>query len=176
MEDDAGTLPQCNIWRGAVVIVVMVGTNPYSFERLVKAVDDIAADGKEEFFVQLGNTSYEPLNCPFERFIEKPALEEMMKVADVIICHGGFGSIRDGLVHRKPVIAVPRQQALGECMDWQEELVRELEDQGRILAVYDIAALGEAIEKAKTFHGNQGEKNRIPQIISDYLRQSFPGI
>jgi len=176
MEDDAGTLPKCSVWGGAVVIVVLVGTNPYSFERLVKAVDDIAADGKKEFFVQLGNTPYEPHNCSFERFIDKPVLEEMMEVADVVICHGGFGSIRDGLAHGKPVIAVPRQQALGECMDRQEELVRELEDQGRILAVYDIAALEEAIEKAKSFHGNQGERNRIPQIISDYLRQSFPGI
>jgi len=158
------------------VIVVLVGTNPYSFERLVKAVDDIAAHGKEEFFVQLGNTPYEPHHCPFERFIEKPVLEEMMKMADLIICHGGFGSIRDGLVHRKAVIAVPRQEELGECMDRQEELVRELEDQGRILAVYDTAGLEVAIQKARSFQGDQGGQTRIPQIISDYLRQSFPEI
>ena len=155
------------------MIVVLVGTNPYSFERLVKAVDAIEAKGKEEFFVQLGYTPYEPRRCAFERFIAKPLLEDKISRADLIICHGGFGSIRDGLALGKPVVAVPRQESLGECNDRQEELVRELEEQGRILAVYDVAMLEETIVKARHFSGKQGDKNRIPDIISEYLSKAF---
>ena len=123
----------------------------------------------------MGNTPYEPSHCVFDRFLDKQLLEDKMKSADVIISHGGFGSIRDGLSFKKPVIAVPRQQAYGERMDLQEELVNELQEQGRILAVYDISKLESAIEGAKSFHAKQGDDKRIPQIISDYLSESFPG-
>ena len=79
------------------MIAVLLGTNPYSFEPLVMAVDAIAERGEEEFFVQLGNTPYEPRHCAFVRFIEKELLEEKIDAATLVITHGGFGSIRDAL-------------------------------------------------------------------------------
>ena len=155
------------------MIVVLLGTNPYSFERLVKAVDAIAEKGEEEFFVQLGNTPYEPRYCPFVRFIMKESLEAKIREATVVITHGGFGSIRDALAKRKPVIAVPRMEKFGECMDRQMELVSELEKAGRILAVYDVSALHKTIGEAKNFVGREITPNRIPQIIAEFLGNSF---
>ncbi len=154
------------------MILVLVGTNPYSFERLVSEVDRLAKAGVADFFVQLGNTPYEPAHCDFERFVDKDIILKKMAEADVIICHGGFGSIRDALATGKVPVVVPRLQEKNECNDYQVELVKELDSEGRIVAVYDIAGLEDAIGQAplKDFVG--GEGNRIPRIIQEFIDQN----
>ena len=153
------------------MILVLVGTNPYSFERLVAEVDRLAAEKKADFFVQLGNTPFEPSHCLFERFIDKDIILKKMAKADVIICHGGFGSIRDALATGKVPIVVPRLPEKSECNDYQVELVKELEEEGRIIAVYDINDLAAAIEKAPHTRYVGGEGNRIPGIIQNFIDQ-----
>jgi UDP-N-acetylglucosamine transferase subunit ALG13 len=172
---DARTLSERGLWRTLVVIVVLVGTNPYSFERLVKKVDELANANSWDVFIQLGNTAYVPRHCDFERFITKDELVKKISAADAVICHGGFGSIRDVLACGKPVIAVPRKPQLGESNDVQEELVRELEKEGRVLAVYDIERLQETIELAKSFVSSGSPGHRIPQLIQEFLTNQLVG-
>ena len=151
------------------MILTLVGTNPYSFERLVATIDHLAAEKQWEVFVQLGNTPYEPVNCVFERFVDKDIILKKMEEAEVIICHGGFGSIRDALATGKVPVVVPRMPEKSECNDYQVELVKELEEEGRIIAVYDINDLAAAIEKAPHTRYVGGEGNRIPGIIQNFI-------
>jgi UDP-N-acetylglucosamine transferase subunit ALG13 len=70
-------------------------------------------------------------------------------------------------------VVVPRQQEFNECNDYQLELVRELDEMGKILAVYDIAALEQAINKARNFVSEHITENRIPSIIDDFLKKNL---
>jgi beta-1,4-N-acetylglucosaminyltransferase len=151
------------------MIIVLTGTNPYCFERLVKAVDAWVQISQKEVFVQLGNTKYEPKNCKFERFLNRKRLLALISNAELVISQGGFGSLRDCLGANRKVIAVPRFPALGESTDCQEELVRALEQQGRLIAVYDIRDLPKAIGSISEFQPKQGQPSRVVHIIEEFL-------
>lgn len=152
------------------MIVALVGTNPYSFERFVRPLDELAKRDGLDVFIQLGNTVYEPRYCGFERFVDHARLLEMMANAELIVTHGGFGSIRDALHLNKPVIAVPRQPELAESQDYQEEMVRAFESEGYVIGLYDMSGLSEAISRARDFKAGAYEKSRVPQILTDYLK------
>ena len=171
MEAFEEILSQCSIWRPSVVITVLLGTAPYQFPRLVTMVDKLAGNKGWDVFIQLGHTDYRPKNCKFEHFIDREYLLKKLKDSQMIICHGGFGSIRDGLHSGRPVIAVPRNKTFGELINnHQLELVNELESEGRVLAVYEIEKLPTVIEHAKSFRPNPGKGNRIPEILSQFLK------
>ena len=151
------------------MITVMLGTNPYSFDRLVKPVDELCGKNGWNAFVQLGNTKYTPLNMKYANFVPRDVLMNYIRKSDVVICQGGFGSIRDALSCDKPVVAVPRRREFGESPDDQVEMVREMEKEGYVIAVYDINGLEEAISKARDFDPVKRPKSRIPQIINEFL-------
>ncbi len=135
------------------MILVVTGLNIRAFERLVKAVDELARMApEEEFFIQTGSTQYQPLYCSWSPAVDFLEFEEMVERADVLVSHGGAGAIAGGLERGKPVVVVPRRQEFNEHVnDHQMELTAELETRGRVIAVYDITGLGSAIARAKTF-------------------------
>jgi UDP-N-acetylglucosamine transferase subunit ALG13 len=151
------------------VIVALIGTNPYSFDRMVRPLDEAAGRNGWDVFIQLGHTRYEPRHCRFERFLERDRLLGLIEKAELLVTQGGFGSIREALQYAKPVVAVPRKPELKESQDHQEELVRELEAMGYVLGVYDASQMERAIEKARTFVPASRKESRIPRIIGEFL-------
>ena len=153
------------------MILAIVGTLPYSFERLVRAVDEIAGTGFDAF-IQTGNTPYAPRHCRWQSFLPRDQMLERIRDASLVISHGGFGSLADCLAHEKTVISVARRPELGETFAPQEPLVRALAAQGRIIAVSDVSTLAAAVVSASQFRPASGAENRIPQLISEFLRRS----
>lgn len=151
------------------MIVVLLGTNPYSFDRLAIAVDELAGRRGWDVFMQTGHTRYQPLHCLHERFIAHDRLRSLVHDCSVLITQGGAGSIHEGLAANKPVIAVPRKPELGESQDRQEELVNALARQGRIIAVSDLARLETAIQLANDFRAAPQPANRIPTLIRNFI-------
>ena len=151
------------------MILVLLGTNPYSFSRLAKAVDAYAKGSGEEVFIQLGHTDYIPLYADYVRFLPKQALLERIKGADIVVTQGGFGAIGDCLLVGKKVVAAPRRPEFRESPDRQEELVRELEGLGRLIAVYDIDDLPEAIERAGECEFKHDSENTVRTLIQDFI-------
>ena len=151
------------------MIFVMVGTHSMSFERLVKAMDEIAE--KEEVVIQTGNTDYKPRNARYFAFAGIREVRGYIKKAEVVVTQGGIGSVSDSLRYGKPTVVVPRLKKYGEhTNDHQLDLTRELEKEGRIIAVYDIMDLPRAIEKAKTMVVKKGEaKEGVIDIIETYI-------
>jgi len=167
---DAETLPECSIRRNAVLIAVLTGTGPDSFERLIRPLDELANRHEWEVFIQLGHTPFEPQWCKYERFIERSRLMNIIEGAELVVTHGGFGSMRDALALGKPVVAVPRRADFNEVQDdHQEELVCELERGGYVIGIREISDLEGAIEKARTFSPGIVPKSRIPGLISEFL-------
>lgn len=151
------------------MILVLLGTNPYSFERLARAVDDLAGSRGWDVMMQTGHTPYVPRYARHAAFLPREEIRELVRRCSVLIAQGGAGSIHEGLAAGKPVVAVPRRPELGEAQDRQEELVRALERQGRILAVYELAELESAVDRARTFQPPPPPPNEIPLLIARYL-------
>lgn len=165
-------LSQSQIWGASLLILALLGTNPYNFSRLAEAVDRYAGESGEEIFIQLGHTDYLPQHAKYERFLNKDDLLKKVNEADIVITQGGFGSIADCLRENKKVVAVPRKPALKEAPDDQEELVRELEKLGRLLAVYEIEKLPETVEKAKAFEPQRYGKHKIGILINQFIQEN----
>ncbi len=154
------------------MILVLLGTNPYDFSRLARAADDYAQQAEEEVFIQLGHTDFRPLKAQHCSFMNKDELLAKVASAEVLVTQGGFGSIADGLLAGKPVVAVPRMPELQEAPDRQEELVRELERLGRVVGVYDITDLPAAIQRARHMPVQKSQGSTIPRLIREFIEKN----
>ena len=135
------------------MIFVTVGTHEQQFDRLVKAVDDLKANGTidEPVYVQTGYSSYTPVHCEHSQFVPFGQMEDFMADADVVITHGGPSSFIEAMAAGKVPVVVPRRGDLDEHVnDHQADFVRIVaERQGGIVPVYDVAELPKAIERAR---------------------------
>ena len=135
------------------MVFVTVGTHEQPFDRLVKAIDGLVADGtlREEVFVQAGYCAYEPEHCAWQRFVPATEMRSRMEGADVVVTHGGPSSFVEAMAAGKVPVVVPRYEWFGEHVnDHQEAFVRLVaERQGGIVPVYDTADLAAAIEEAR---------------------------
>lgn len=141
------------------MILIIVGTHYQPFERLIKAGDEYASQTKEKVVIQCGVSNYQCKFAKHFKFCQKEEMKKLINEAEVIVMQGGWGAIREAIDMGKRVIAVPRIEGV-EHVHNQEQIVRKLESQGNILAVYDIKELPKIIKKSKTFmfkpleHGN----------------------
>lgn len=130
------------------MIFVTVGTHEQSFDRLVRKVDEMVRDGiiVEEVFIQTGYTKYKPEYCKCESMIGNDLMQQYSKDARIVITHGGPGSIMTPFGYGKIPIVVPRQHEHNEHVDnHQVRFTNKLEEQKKVLAVYDIEKLAEVI-------------------------------
>lgn len=159
------------------MIFVTVGTPKNNFERLIREVDNLVASKKikENVVIQLGYTKYKPKNCDWFKFMSPDGIEKLCVKSRICITHGGVGSLAILLKHNKPAIVVPRMKKFNEHVDdHQLQIVRELEKQGRIIAVYDIKELGNAIDKAvKSKQIKSQNTNIIIELIQNFIQNSM---
>ncbi|PIU21159.1 MAG: beta-1,4-galactosyltransferase [Candidatus Diapherotrites archaeon CG08_land_8_20_14_0_20_34_12] len=155
-------------------IFISVGTHPQQFDRLLAEADRISAKNKDlQFFAQIGNSEYEPKNFGFARFLEEKEYVERFKKSDLIIAHGGAGTIINALELNKPLIVVPRLKKFKEHTDdHQLDLAKVLEKNGKCLAVYEIERLENAINNSKDKkYEMSSEKEGIIKKIKDFIEK-----
>ncbi|MCX8178498.1 MAG: beta-1,4-galactosyltransferase [Candidatus Aenigmarchaeota archaeon] len=155
------------------MIFVTVGTDEHSFDRLVKKVDELISSGliKDEVIIQIGNTKYEPKNPKWFRFETYEKIKELNKSSDLVITHGGAGSIITALMFGKRIIAVPRMKKYNEHVnDHQLELVKQMEKESRVIGVYDIDNLYQAIVKSYKLK-QTNSKTKLSGFLSKYLEK-----
>jgi UDP-N-acetylglucosamine transferase subunit ALG13 len=159
------------------LIFVVLGTHELPFTRLLKEVE-LLVDQQlltDEIFVQVGNTPYRNDKMTFVPFMSYSEMEKMYQNADLIITHGGTGSITTGVKMGKKVIAVPRWSRHGEHNDdHQLEIVKQFYDSGHILYWDEGMDLKEVIEESHSFKPRPFESGRekILQIIDDFIQAS----
>ena len=158
-------------------IFVTVGTFPYGFNRLFKELDTLVGEKKlkDRIFAQVGSAKvFQPKNFAFQEMLAPEEVEENIKKADLIITHGGIGSIMHALIYRKPLVLVPRLKKFNEAVDdHQLDLCQALENEKKALVAYTMKDLLKTIKKAKTFrfkhHGQ--EKSLITEIIERAFKE-----
>ena len=156
-------------------IFVSVGTHPQQFDRLLQELDRLAGQGKvgAGIFAQTGNSGYAPKNYRFERFVGEKDYNSRMGKADVVVSHGGAGTIINALRLGKKLVVVPRVKKFGEhTNDHQLDLAKALEKQGKCIAVYDIAELGKALKKAQSFRPViASNRERLVERIREFIER-----
>ena len=156
------------------MILVMLGTQNNSFHRLLEEIDNLIEKGiiTDEVVVQAGHTKYDSKNMKIFGLISQEELEELIKKADLVITHGGVGSIITSLKKGKKVIALPRLHKYQEHVnDHQKEIVETFNEKGYIIGVQDVKKLQEAIEKSKNFVPKKYQSNnkKMLNIIENFI-------
>ncbi len=132
------------------MILVKLGTQHQDFKRLLDYIEN--SNIKDEIIVQAGHTKYKSKKMKILDFISYDQMNEYMKKCDLVITHGGTGSIVESLQDGNKVIVCPRKQKYGEhADDHQEQIVEAFEGEGYILKLDETNKLDDLIEKMKTF-------------------------
>ena len=118
------------------MILVMLGTQNNSFHRLLEKIQEMI-DKKvinEKVIVQAGRTKFESKDMEILGIVPEKKLKKLMDEADLIITHGGVGSIVTALKMHKKVIAVPRLSGFNEHVnDHQIVIVDTFDKQGLLI-------------------------------------------
>ena len=95
-------------------IFVTIGTQE-PFDRLIKAVDQIAAEHKEvEFVAQTVSSKYVVRHMKTFDFIAPGEYNKILSDSSLIVSHAGIGTIISALQINKPIIVLNRIAKLGE--------------------------------------------------------------
>ena len=130
------------------MILVLLGTQNNSFHRLLEKIDELIEKQiiNERVIVQAGYTRYESNNMRVFDLIPQEELDRYQEKADLIITHGGVGSIISSIKKGKKVIAVPRLHKYQEHVnDHQKQIVELFSKKGYIVGIEDISELENAI-------------------------------
>ncbi len=132
-------------------IILLTGTGPRGFDRLVRSVDQLVGDKrlKGRVFGQIGASIYTPKNFAFARYLPHEELLGKIASSDIVITHCGAQSIREALSGSKLTIVVPRQPRFGEVVyRSRADLARYLGSLGWVELVDDPAHIPEVITKS----------------------------
>ena len=156
------------------MILVLLGTQNNEFTRLLKEIEK-NIDKKnieEEVIVQSGFTKYESHRMKIFDMLPKEELIDYVKKANLVITHGGVGSIQTALQENKKVIAVPRKAKYSEHVnDHQCQIVKTFDEKGYVIGTNGVEDLEEALKRVKDFEPVKYEKkeNNIITIIDEFL-------
>lgn len=137
------------------MILVTLGTQDKKFTRLLEAVQKQIDTGiiKDQVIVQAGCTyDFKSNNMKIFDLIPMDEFEKLINDCDLLITHGGVGSIITGLKSNKKVIAAARLKKYGEhTNDHQLQIIENFSDEGYILNLNNFEELDKILEKAKKF-------------------------
>lgn len=125
------------------MIFVTVGTHHQPFQRLLDSVERLSG---EELIVQYGCGRRPRAAGATAAYMSFDEVLVHLETARAVITHAGVGSILCAARLGHTPIVVPRLRRLGEHVDdHQRELTRALAARARVLPVWDVEALAEAL-------------------------------
>jgi UDP-N-acetylglucosamine transferase subunit ALG13 len=163
------------------MIFVTVGTHEQPFDRLVQEMDRLKREKliQEEVFIQTGYTTYKPQACAYKEFIPFAEMMRRMSEAEIVITHGGTGSIMLVLYHQKIPVVMPRQKKYREHIDDHQVLFcKTMASKKKIVAVYESGDLGMVLanfrQQAQQLHAREDlyeNAARFAKKLDDICRQ-----
>ena len=156
------------------MILVLLGTQNNSFHRLLEEVEKNIDNGniKEEVIAQKGYTKFESEKIKTFSQTSSDEINEFIEQADLIITHGGVGSIVTSIKKGKKVIAVPRLKKYKEHVnDHQLDIIRSFGDMGYIIGLESVEELSEAIKNIDKFNPKKfvQDTGNIIKIVENFI-------
>ena len=156
------------------MILVLLGTQNNSFHRLLEEIQRNIDNGniKEEVVVQKGYTKFESKNMTLYNQLPLDQIKKLTQKANLIITHGGVGSIINSIENNKKVIAVPRLKKYNEHVNnHQLDIIKSFNDMEYIIGLNGVEELEEALKKVKNFQPKTYIKNtgNILNIVENFI-------
>lgn len=156
------------------MIFVTMGSQKFQFDRLLKALDDLAANGNlsEEIIAQSGACTYQPRFIRCEPFMDSERFDECLKKAELIIAHAGTGTVIKAVKAGKKVVVVPRLARFGEHVDdHQTEIAEMFGEMDLIVCCSDCDELEQKIREAwvKEFRPYVSNTETIIRSIDEFI-------
>lgn len=162
-----------------LLILVTLGTQDKQFYRLLEAVQKQIDSGliTEKVIVQAGCSSdFKSNDMEIFDLIPMDEFDKLISKCDILITHGGVGSIITGIKNNKKVIAAARLCKYGEHVnDHQLQIIENFEKSGYIKSLNDFDELDKVILnlekfKPKKYKSNTKKfNNNLRNIIRGYL-------
>ncbi len=133
------------------MILVTLGTQDQKFYRLLDYIE--MSHINDRIVVQAGGSNdYKSKKMEIFKFIDYDEMNKLIDEADVIITHGGTGSILTPLKKGKKVIACARLEKYQEHInDHQKEIVTLFKNEGYILELNEENKLDDLMKEMKKF-------------------------
>ena len=156
------------------MILVTLGTQDKSFKRLLDLIQNEIDKGniKDKVVVQAGCTRYESKDMEIFDLIDRENFDKLINECDILITHGGVGSILTGLRNNKKVIVCPRLSKYNEHVnDHQLEIVEKFSEFGLILPFYENDDLNKILNSINSFKPKKfkSNTNNIINLIENFI-------
>ena len=160
-----------------ILILVLLGTQDKQFNRLLEEIDKQIIKGniKEEVIVQAGHTKYISDKMTIFDLISGNEFNKYIEEADLIITHGGVGSIITAIKLGKKVIACPRLKQYKEhTNDHQIQIIDTFTKANYIIGMNDVSELEEKLKQIKQFEPKKVEfdNSKMINIIENFISES----
>lgn len=135
------------------MILLTVGS-AFPFDRLVGAMDRLVGQGvvKDEVFAQVGVGGLKPRHMKAAEVLDKAQFDALVRQASSFVGHAGMGTITMALDLKKPLLVVPRRREHREIVnDHQVETARRFEEEGQVLAAFEVDDLPQRLAALSTF-------------------------
>ena len=157
------------------MIFITLGSQKFQFNRLLKAIDDLIANGEiiDEVFAQSGYSDYKPQHYQYKEFLDRDEFSELIQKSEIVITHGGTGAIINAVKAGKKVIAVPRRAKYGEHVDdHQLQMVGQFKDSNLICECENCEELGQLVNQVVNmqFEAYKSNTQTIIDNIEQYLK------
>ena len=156
------------------MIFVSVGTQDKSFTRLLELIDKEIDKGfiKDEVIVQSGYTKYNSKNMKILDYVSKDDFNKYIKECDLLITHGGVGTIFTGLENNKKIMVMPRLKEYKEHNNnHQLDITNSFEKEGYILSFNNEIEFEEKYKKLDNFKVKKYQSNTLNMIrlVKDFI-------
>ena len=161
-----------------LLILITLGTQDKKFYRLLEAVQKQIDSKiiKDRVVVQAGCSSdFKTKDMEIFDLIPMDDFDKLINECDILITHGGVGSIITGLKNNKKVIAAARLEKYGEhTNDHQLQIIENFSNSGYILKLNDFDKLGELLKNIDKFKPKQYKSNtkKFIKLIEKEIEKS----
>lgn len=140
------------------MIFVSLGTQDKPFVRLLDYLEH--SNIKDKIIVQAGFTDYESKKFEIHKYLDKDDFDKYINEADLVICHGGVGTIVSCLNKNKKVLAVPRLSKYKEHQnDHQLQIVNAYYQKGYLVMMNDGDDFDDKVREALNFKSKKFVSN-----------------
>ena len=142
------------------MILVTLGTQDQKMYRLLDMLEH--SNIKDEIIVQAGGSSdYKSEKMKIFKFVSMDEMNDLLDKAEIVITHGGSGSILSAIKKNKLVLAMPRLSKYHEHInDHQKEIVSEYVKEGYILDIKEKDDIDKKIQELKKFKPKKFVSNK----------------